>query len=87
MTCARRRAVRVDLLVLGLGQRADRQRGIQGLREDARAGRRCSRVVSILLTYLLVSVSTLMYAGDGTEGLGLATRRSPTTCSARSPSR
>jgi amino acid transporter len=28
-------------------------------------------VVSILLTYLLVSVSTLMYAGDGTEGLGL----------------
>src|SRR4051812_35748331 len=25
-------------------------------------------VVSILLTYLLVSVSTLMYAGDGTEG-------------------
>ncbi len=28
-------------------------------------------VVSILLTYLLVSVSTLMYAGDGAEGLGL----------------
>ncbi len=28
-------------------------------------------VVSILLTYLLVSISTLMYAGDGTEGLGL----------------
>ena len=28
-------------------------------------------MVSILLTYLLVSVSTLMYAGDGTEGLGL----------------
>ena len=29
-------------------------------------------VVSILLTYLLVSVATLMYAGVGTEGLGLA---------------
>ncbi len=28
-------------------------------------------VVSILLTYLLVSVSTLIYAGDGTDGLGL----------------
>ena len=28
-------------------------------------------VVSILLTYLLVSVSSLMYAGDGTEGVGL----------------
>ncbi len=28
-------------------------------------------VVSILLTYLLVSISALMYAGDGTEGLGL----------------
>jgi amino acid transporter len=28
-------------------------------------------VVSILLTYLLVSVSTLMYAGVGTEGYGL----------------
>ena len=28
-------------------------------------------VVSILLTYLLVSISTLMYAGDGSEGLGL----------------
>jgi len=28
-------------------------------------------VVSILLTYLLVSVSTLMYAGNGAEGLGL----------------
>src|SRR6478752_9307995 len=28
-------------------------------------------VVSILLTYLLVSVATLMYAGVGTEGLGL----------------
>ena len=29
-------------------------------------------VVSILLTYLLVSVATLMYAGVGEEGLGLA---------------
>ncbi len=29
-------------------------------------------VVSILLTYLLVSISALMYAGDGTEGLGLS---------------
>ena len=29
-------------------------------------------VVSILLTYLLVSVAALMYAGDGTEGLGLS---------------
>ena len=28
-------------------------------------------VVSILLTYLLVSVATQMYAGVGTEGLGL----------------
>ncbi len=28
-------------------------------------------VVSILLTYLLVSISTLMYAGDGADGLGL----------------
>ena len=28
-------------------------------------------VLSILLTYLLVSISALMYAGDGTEGLGL----------------
>ena len=28
-------------------------------------------MVSILLTYLLVSISALMYAGDGTEGLGL----------------
>ena len=28
-------------------------------------------MVSILLTYLLVSVAALMYAGDGTEGLGL----------------
>ena len=28
-------------------------------------------VISILLTYLLVSVSALMFAGDGTEGLGL----------------
>ncbi len=28
-------------------------------------------VVSILLTYLLVSVSTLMYAGNGDKGLGL----------------
>jgi len=29
-------------------------------------------VVSILLTYLLVSVATLMYAGDSDQGLGLA---------------
>ena len=29
-------------------------------------------VLSILLTYLLVSVATLMYAGDSDEGLGLA---------------
>jgi hypothetical protein len=29
-------------------------------------------VVSILLTYLLVSMATLMYAGDDDTGLGLA---------------
>ncbi len=34
-----------------------------------RAGLLC--VVSILLTYLLVSVAVMMYAGIGTEGLGL----------------
>ena len=38
-------------------------------RTPGRAGVLC--VVSILLTYLLVSVATMMYAGVGTEGLGL----------------
>ena len=38
-------------------------------RTPGRAGLLC--VVSILITYLLVSVATMMYAGVGTEGLGL----------------
>ncbi len=34
--------------------------------------RRCCPIVSILGTYLLVSIAMLMYAGVGDEGLGLA---------------
>ena len=37
-----RRAVRVDLRLLGLGHRPDRERGVQGLRPTVRAWPRCS---------------------------------------------
>ena len=50
-----------------------------------RAGLLC--VLSILLTYLLVAVAVMMYAGVGIEGWAWATRRTRTTSSARSPIR
>ena len=44
-------------------------------------------VLSILATYLIVTIAMQMFAGMGDTGLGLRTRRSPTTCSATWPSR
>ena len=61
----------VDLRVLGLGHRLTVNEEIQGRRQDARPGGDLLCVVSILLTYLLVSIAAMMYAGVGTEGLGL----------------
>ena len=65
-----RRTLRLDLRLLGMGHRAHRQRGsVDADKTPGRAALLC--VVSILLTYLIVVIALQMYAGVGTEGLGL----------------
>ena len=66
-----RRAVRLDLRLLGLGHRTDRQRGVQGLRPRPRAWPRCSAWCPSWSTYLIVCIAMQMFAGLGDTGLGL----------------
>ena len=54
----------------GAGTPPDGERGVQGLRHGpGRAALLC--VISILITYLLVTIAMQMYAGMGDTGLGL----------------
>ena len=55
----------------GAGTQPHRQRGVVDAdKTPGRAALLC--VLSILLTYLIVAIALQMYAGVGTEGLGLA---------------
>ena len=65
-----RRTFGVDLRILGLGHLPHGERGIEGI-DQTPAAPALLTVMSILLTYLLVATATQMYAGVGTEGLGL----------------
>ena len=69
-----RRAIRLDLRVLGLGHNPDGERGVQGI-EKTPGRAALLTVLSILLTYLIVSTAAVMYAGIGTEGVGLGNEK------------
>ena len=66
------RAVRVDLRLLGLGHRPDRQRGVQEPRHESRPGGAAVRAVDPAAPTCWSPVATQMFAGMGDTGLGLA---------------
>ena len=84
---AGRRPVGVDLLVLGLGHRADGQRGIQGLREDTGPGRPAVCGVDPADLPAGLGRHPDVRRGRRHRVLAWPTRTSRTTCSVRWPNR